>query len=285
MHLEDLPDREHVVHTHESVVRRQQTFGYTEEELRIMLAPMATTGAEPLGSMGTDTPTAALSRRSRLLYDYFVQLFAQVTNPPLDSIREALVTCMERPIGAEQNLFHPGPASCRQIVMPDPVIDNDELAKLIHINDDGDMPGFAAKVISGLYEVDGGEAALREALDRVRREASEAIADGKRVLVLSDRDSDRRARPDPVAAVRLGGAPPPRRHPGADADRADRRVRRRPRGPPHGAAALLRGRGDQPLPRVRVDRGHDRLRAARARGRRRARSATTSGPPSRACSR
>ena len=197
VHLEDLPDREHVVHTHESVVRRQQTFGYTEEELRIMLAPMATTGAEPLGSMGTDTPTAALSRRSRLLYDYFVQLFAQVTNPPLDSIREALVTCMERPIGAEQNLFHPGPASCRQIVMPDPVIDNDELAKLIHINDDGDLPGFAAKVISGLYEVDGGEAALREALDRVRREASEAIADGRRVLVLSDRDSDRRHAPIP----------------------------------------------------------------------------------------
>ena len=94
-------------HSHESVVRRQQTFGYTEEELRIMLAPMATTGAEPFGSMGTDTPTAALSRRSRLLYDYFVQLFAQVTNPPLDSIREELVTCMARPIGPEQNLFDP----------------------------------------------------------------------------------------------------------------------------------------------------------------------------------
>ncbi|NMO89606.1 glutamate synthase large subunit [Actinomycetospora sp. TBRC 11914] len=196
--LEELREREHVVHTHESVVRRQQTFGYTEEEMRILLAPMATTGAEPLGSMGTDTPTAALSRRSRLLYDYFVQLFAQVTNPPLDAIREELVTCMARPIGAEQNLFHPGPASCRQIVMPSPVIDNDELAKLIHIDDDGDMPGFAATVISGLFEVDGGADALGEALDRVRREASEAIAAGKRILVLSDRDSDVRRAPIPA---------------------------------------------------------------------------------------
>ncbi|WP_433798787.1 glutamate synthase large subunit [Actinomycetospora sp. CA-084318] len=195
--LDELPDRDHVVHTHESVVRRQQTFGYTEEDLRILLAPMATTGAEPLGSMGTDTPTAALSRRARLLFDYFVQLFAQVTNPPLDAIREELVTCMSRPIGAEQNLFHPGPASCRQVVLPYPVIDNDELAKLIHIDADGDMPGFAATVLSGLYEVDGGEAALRAALDRVRREASEAIADGKRILVLSDRDSDAHWAPIP----------------------------------------------------------------------------------------
>ncbi|GAA4824497.1 glutamate synthase large subunit [Actinomycetospora corticicola] len=195
--LDELPDREHVVHTHESVMRRQQTFGYTEEDLRILLAPMATSGAEPLGSMGTDTPTAALSRRARLLFDYFVQLFAQVTNPPLDAIREELVTCMARPIGAEQNLFHPGPASCRQVVLPYPVIDNDELAKLIHIDADGDMPGFAATVLSGLYEVDGGETALREALDRVRRQASEAIADGKRILVLSDRDSDARWAPVP----------------------------------------------------------------------------------------
>ncbi|HWN29573.1 MAG TPA: glutamate synthase large subunit [Actinomycetospora sp.] len=196
--LDDLPAREHVVHTHESVMRRQQTFGYTEEEQRVLLAPMATTGAEPLGSMGTDTPTAALSSRSRLLYDYFVQLFAQVTNPPLDAIREELVTSMGRAIGPEQNLFHPGPASCRQVLLPDPVIDNDELAKLIHINDDGDMPGFAATVISGLYEVEGGEEALRGALDRVRREASEAIAVGKRILVLSDRDSDHRLAPIPA---------------------------------------------------------------------------------------
>ncbi len=94
IHLDDLPEREHIVHTHESVVRRQQTFGYTEEELRILLSPMARTGAEAIGSMGTDTPIAALSDRPRMLFDYFQQLFAQVTNPPLDAIREEIVTSL-----------------------------------------------------------------------------------------------------------------------------------------------------------------------------------------------
>src|SRR3954454_8725612 len=94
MSLEDLPEREHIVHSHESVLRRQQTFGYTEEELRILVAPMARAGAEPIGSMGTDTPVAVLSDRPRLLFDYFSQLFAQVTNPPLDAIREELVTSL-----------------------------------------------------------------------------------------------------------------------------------------------------------------------------------------------
>ena len=275
VHLDDLPPREHVVHTHESVVRRQLTFGYTEEDLRVLLAPMATTGAEPLGSMGTDTPTAALSARSRLLYDYFVQLFAQVTNPPLDAIREELVTSMARAIGPEQNLFHPGPASCRQVVLPDPVIDNDDLAKLIHINDDGDMHGFAATVISGLYEVDGGERALADALDRVRREASEAIArrqEHPRAL----RPRLRRAvGADPGAAAGLGGAPPPRRHPRAHPGGAGRRVRRRPRGAPHRAAARLRRRGGQPVPGLRVDRRHDHQRVAAGHRVRRRPSTTT----------
>ncbi|WP_028925776.1 glutamate synthase large subunit [Pseudonocardia acaciae] len=193
----DLPTREHVVQTHESVLRRQLTFGYTEEELRILLAPMATKAAEPTGSMGTDTPVAALSQRPRMLYDYFAQLFAQVTNPPLDAIREEIVTCVARVMGPEQNLLEPGPASCRHLRLPYPVIDNDELAKILHINDDGNMPGFAAAVISGLYEVDGGERALSAALDRVRRESSEAIAEGARILVLSDRDSDHRMAPIP----------------------------------------------------------------------------------------
>jgi glutamate synthase (NADPH) large chain len=192
-----LPDREHVVQTHESVLRRQLTFGYTEEELRVLLAPMAAAGTEPIGSMGTDTPVAVLSERPRLLYDYFAQLFAQVTNPPLDAIREEIVTCVARVMGPEQNLLAPSPASCRHLRLPYPVIDNDELAKILHINDDGNLPGFAAAVVSGLYEVEGGEAALSEALDRVRREASEAIADGARVLVLSDRDSDHRMAPIP----------------------------------------------------------------------------------------
>jgi glutamate synthase (NADPH/NADH) large chain len=197
LQLSELPNREHVVQTHESVLRRQLTFGYTEEELKILLAPMAVKAAEPLGSMGSDTPVAALSQRSRLLYDYFKQNFAQVTNPPLDAIREEIVTSMSRIMGPEQNLLDPGPRSCRHIQLPYPVIDNDELAKLIHINDDGDLPGFACTVLSGLYEVDGGGDALRDAVERVRREASEAIAAGARTLVLSDRDSDHRLAPIP----------------------------------------------------------------------------------------
>ncbi|MET9231748.1 glutamate synthase large subunit [Lentzea sp. NPDC003310] len=195
--LADLQDREHVVQSHESVVRRQLTFGYTEEELRILLTPMSIMGMEPLASMGSDTPVAALSQRSRLLYDYFVQNFAQVTNPPLDAIREEIVTSVKRVMGPEQNLLDPGPVSCRHVTLDYPVIDNDELAKLIHINDDGDLPGFACTVLSGLYEVDGGGEALTAAIERVRREASEAIANGARTLVLSDRDSDHRMAPIP----------------------------------------------------------------------------------------
>ena len=109
------------MHTHGSVTRRQQIFGYTEEELRVLLAPMARNGAEPIGSMGTDSPIAALSERPRLLFDYFSQLFAQVTNPPLDAIREELVTSLAGTIGPEGNLLDPGPASCRQVVLPFPV--------------------------------------------------------------------------------------------------------------------------------------------------------------------
>jgi glutamate synthase (NADPH) large chain len=188
--LADLPEREHVVYSHGSVRRRQQVFGYTHEELKIILAPMAKTGAEPIGSMGTDTPIAVLSDRPRLLFDYFSQLFAQVTNPPLDAIREELVTALGSTIGPEHNLLDPSPTSCRQIVLPYPVIDNDELAKIVHVNDDGDMPGFQTATIGGLYRVGGGGLALRRALDAIRSEVSHAIADGARVIVLSDRNSD-----------------------------------------------------------------------------------------------
>jgi glutamate synthase (NADPH/NADH) large chain len=197
LHLSALPDREHVVYSHESVLRRQQTFGYTEEELRLLLTPMARTGTEPIGSMGTDTPVAVLSGRPRLLFDYFTQLFAQVTNPPLDAIREELVTSLSASIGPEGNLLDPTPASCRQITLPFPVLDNDELAKIIHINDDGDLPGFAAVVVSGLFAAAGGGPALRAALDRVRAEVSDAIRAGARIVVLSDRDSDARLAPIP----------------------------------------------------------------------------------------
>jgi glutamate synthase (NADPH/NADH) large chain len=190
MHLADLPEREHVIYTHDSVQRRQQTFGYTEEELKILLAPMARAGAEPIGSMGTDTPIAVLSKRPRLLYDYFGQLFAQVTNPPLDAIREELVTSLALTIGPEGNLLDPGPASCRQVVLPGPIIDNDELAKLLSIDEDGDLPGFRAVRVSGLYRVREGGAGLKARLTEICRHISEAIEDGARILVISDRDSN-----------------------------------------------------------------------------------------------
>jgi glutamate synthase (NADPH/NADH) large chain len=195
--LDALRDREHVVYSHESVLRRQQVFGYTEEELRILLAPMARTGVEAIGSMGTDTPVAVLSERPRLLFDYFTQLFAQVTNPPLDAIREELVTSLSSSIGPEQNLLEPSAASCRQIVLPFPVLSNDDLSKLVHINEDGDLPGFSSVTVHGLYPVNGGGEALRDALDRVRREVSTAIAAGARLIVLSDRDSTEHMAPIP----------------------------------------------------------------------------------------
>ena len=176
VHLGRLPDREHVVYSHESVRRRQQVFGYTHEELKIIIAPMAKAGYEPIGSMGTDTPIAVLSDRPRLLFDYFQQLFAQVTNPPLDAIREELVTALGSTVGPEGNLLRPGPASCRQVILPFPIISNDDLAKIIHINLDGDLAGFKSVVISGLYRVAGGGLALKRALDSVRTQVSQAIA-------------------------------------------------------------------------------------------------------------
>ncbi|UNB55380.1 glutamate synthase large subunit [Mycolicibacterium sp. YH-1] len=195
--LKTLPDRARVRPNHESVVRRQISFGYTEEELRIMLTPMAASGAEPLGSMGTDTPVAVLSQRSRLLYDYFVELFAQVTNPPLDAIREEVVTSMARVMGPEQNLLEPSAASCRQIVLSRPVLDNDELNKIVHINDDGEQPGLKTKVLRALYDVERGGEGLAEALEELRVRASAAIARGARTLVISDRDSDHTKAPIP----------------------------------------------------------------------------------------
>lgn len=195
--LSDLPEREHIVHTHASVTRRQQTFGYTEEELRVILAPMARTAGEPLGSMGTDSPIAALSERPRLLFDYFTQLFAQVTNPPLDAIREELVTSLRSSLGPQGNILEPTAAACRSVTLPFPVIDNDELAKLIHINADGDMPGMKAATLSGLYRVGGGGEALAARIEQICAEVDAAIEDGARLVVLSDRHSDAEHAPIP----------------------------------------------------------------------------------------
>ena len=197
VHLDDLPQRDFLTPQHSSVVKHQRVFGYTTEELKVLIAPMARTGAEPLGSMGTDTPVAVLSDRPRLLFDYFQQLFAQVTNPPLDAIREELVTSMGKAVGPEANLLHPGPASCRQVVLPQPILTNEELAKLLYINDDNDMPGFKPYAIDGLYPVAEGGEGLRRALEDIRSRVSEAVADGAKLIVLSDRHSSAELAPIP----------------------------------------------------------------------------------------
>lgn len=195
--LDDLPDRPHIRYPHADVVRRQVTFGYTTEDLKILMAPMARTGGEALGSMGTDTPVAVLSDRPRLLFDYFTQLFAQVTNPPLDAIREELVTSLLGVLGPETNLLDPSAASCRQILLQRPIIDNDQLAKLVHINDEGDMPGLRSVTVTGLYPVAEGGEGLRRAIEDVRGQVSDAIADGARIIILSDRGVTRDLAPIP----------------------------------------------------------------------------------------
>ncbi len=195
--LEDLPDHEHTRVPHASVMQRQRTFGYTHEELRILLQPMARAGAEAIGSMGSDTPIAVLSDRPRLLFDYFSQLFAQVTNPPLDAIREELVTSVGKSIGPERNLLDPGPRSARQISLPHPILNNDEFAKLDHIDEVDWVGDFRSSIISCLYEVEGGGAALQAALERIRRQASDAIEAGSTILILSDRHSTATMAPIP----------------------------------------------------------------------------------------
>ncbi len=266
LHLDDLPDRVRALPRPAELTTQQQLFGYTEEELRVLLAPMARTGAEPIGSMGTDTPVAVLSDRPRLLFDYFSQLFAQVTNPPLDAIREELVTSLESSTGPEGNLFEPGPASCRQVVLPYPVIDGNELSKIIHINDDGDLPGFASYVVDGRYDVTGGGAALRDRLDEICAEVSIAIADGAHIIVLSDRavGDEPDSRLAPIPSLLLTGDRAPSPDPGADPDpgRADRGVRRRPRVPPHRAADRLRGGRGEPVPGPADRGGHGPPRRA-----------------------
>ena len=193
--LSDLPEREHINYTMSSVNRRQRTFGYTEEELRIMLAPMAKNAQEPIGAMGSDTPIAALSERPRLLFDYFVQQFAQVTNPPLDSIREEVVTSLGTGIGPELNLLKATPAHAKQVSLDFPVLNNDEIAKIKHIDE---KPGAGrALVVRGLYKVDGGAEALSARIRELFEEVDEALEDDVKFLVLSDRDSNRELAPIP----------------------------------------------------------------------------------------
>ncbi|WP_026119966.1 glutamate synthase large subunit [Nocardiopsis potens] len=202
--LADLPAAPAEPATGDDLLRGQQVFGYTEEELRIILTPMARTGAEPIGSMGTDTPVAALSKRSRQLFDYFTQGFAQVTNPPLDAIREELVTSLGVALGAEENVLAGTPEDCRRIVLPTPILDDAELAAIRAAGAPGGDPAFRVHVLNGTYEADGGGTALSRRLAEICAEADRAIAGGARILVLSDRGSGPgRA---PVPSLMLTGA-------------------------------------------------------------------------------
>lgn len=196
--LDDLVEREHVAHSAASVERRQRAFGYTEEELKIILSPMANTGAEPLGAMGTDTPIAVLSNRPRLLFDYFTQMFAQVTNPPLDAIREELVTSISGVIGPEVNLLTDAAEHARKLVLPFPVLDNDQLAKIAHVHHAPGVAGsFRTATVEGLYPVHGGGKALYLRLEEIFEEVDAHIEAGASFIILSDRNGDASRAPIP----------------------------------------------------------------------------------------
>jgi glutamate synthase (ferredoxin) len=199
--IEDLPEAPYLpAPSHEAVTKRQQTFGYTQEDLRLLLAPMATNGEEAIGSMGTDAALAVLSDRSRLLYDYFSQGFAQVTNPPLDAIREELVTTMGSTVGPEGNMLDPRPESCRQIKIKYPVIDNAQLAKLRHVYE----PGFKAITLPMLFDPRQSGEGLEQAMDQLKRQASAAVQAGYTILILSDRGADRERAPIPSLLATAG---------------------------------------------------------------------------------
>jgi glutamate synthase (ferredoxin) len=203
--IEDVPDAPFLPPPdHQTVLRRQQAFGYTQEDVSLLLAHMARAGEEPLGSMGTDTPLAALSERPRLLYDYFKQLFAQVTNPPLDAIREELVTSMESTVGPERNLLLPEPESCRQINIRYPIIDNDQLAKLRHIQDHPHLHGFRSVTLPMIYDPREGGAALERAMERLQAQASAAVRAGNTILILSDRGVTEKCAPIPSLLATAG---------------------------------------------------------------------------------
>ena len=195
INLRDLPEREHVRYSSSSVNRRQRVFGYTEEDLKEFIAPMARSGQEPIGAMGTDTPIAAISQHSRLLFDYFTQQFAQVTNPPLDAIREEVVTSMTASIGPVLNLLDATPEHAKQLVMDFPILTNDEIARIKHIDKANNIG--KAVTISALYRVDDGAEALEERLAEMANEVEEAIEAGATFVIISDRDSNRELAPIP----------------------------------------------------------------------------------------
>ncbi|MCW5830753.1 MAG: glutamate synthase large subunit [Deltaproteobacteria bacterium] len=185
---------------HDTVVERDILFGYTHEDRKILLAPMAEKGEEAIGSMGTDTPLAVLSNRPRMLYDYFKQLFAQVTNPPLDAIREELVTSVYTHIGAERNLLAPEPESCHQIRLKGPILDNEQMAQIKHL----DSKGFRSKTLPMLFPKGSDGKGLDQALDDLCTAAEQAIADGYNIVILSDRGANENLVPIPALLATAG---------------------------------------------------------------------------------
>ncbi len=182
--LDDLPPAAQVNgHLEEPLLKLQRTFGYTLEDLRILMAPMATDGQEAVGSMGNDTPLAVLSNRPQLLSNYFKQLFAQVTNPPLDAIREEIITSLITTIGSEGNLLEETPEQCRLLRLEQPILTNMQLEQIGQLNVDR----LKSRTLSTLFPRSAGPEGLRRRMDELRQEASQALAAGVTILILSDR--------------------------------------------------------------------------------------------------
>ncbi|WP_090719712.1 glutamate synthase large subunit [Paenibacillus typhae] len=186
--LDQLPEAPELPNPkHDNVQQLQQSFGYTFEDLRKVLEPMASTGAEAVGSMGYDAPLAVLSDRPQRLYNYFKQMFAQVTNPPIDAIREELITSTATTIGPERNLLKPEPESCRQISLESPILSNEDFAKIRHVR----RAGFKSMSIPILFPAELGAEGMRIALERMNEAADRVMAKGHNILILSDRGVDR----------------------------------------------------------------------------------------------
>jgi glutamate synthase domain-containing protein 2/glutamate synthase domain-containing protein 3 len=177
----------------EGLLQRQLAFGYTFEDLRLLMLPMAREATEALGSMGTDTPLAVLSNKSQLLFNYFKQLFAQVTNPPIDCIREEIIMSTETAIGSERNLLKPSPEHARLIELKSPILTNEEFAKLKHL----DLPGFKSVTLPILFKAADGPAAMERAMHDLCLKVSQSISEGFNVVVLSDRGVNKESAPIP----------------------------------------------------------------------------------------
>ncbi|HKJ66714.1 MAG TPA: glutamate synthase large subunit, partial [bacterium] len=185
---------------HEDIVKRQKVFGYTYEDLQVNVGPMAEDMIQPVGAMGNDAPIAVLSNQPQLLYNYFKQLFAQVTNPPIDPIREELITSTETTLGSERNLLHPEPESARQIRLTSPILRTEEVQKLRRV----DLPGLKSTTLPIVYPVAKGGSGLEQALDELFQAADKAIENGVNILILSDRDFDRHHAPIPALLAVAG---------------------------------------------------------------------------------